>query len=212
VTVKEYLQAEDIVVEDGRATGVLALDARTNSTARFAAGAVVLATGGVGQLFRVSTNPDIATGVGIALAYRAGAEVRDMEFVQFHPTALRMPGVPIFLISEAVRGEGGLLRNKAGERFMPGYDERAELRPRPGPDAGTGAGIARGALHDGRRAHERLGRNDGAGAIRLRRVRLHRRARRQPPRQQLAPRDGGLRAARGGAHRGIAGHMRRTKR
>jgi L-aspartate oxidase len=78
----------------------------------------------------VSTNPEIATGDGVALGYRAGAEVQDMEFIQFHPTALRLPGVPIFLISEAVRGEGGVLRNASGERFMPGYHEGAELAPR----------------------------------------------------------------------------------
>jgi L-aspartate oxidase len=130
ITVKEYVQAEDIVVEQGRATAVRALDVRTNTTERFDAGAIIIATGGVGQMFRVSTNPEIATADGIALAYRAGAEVQDMEFIQFHPTALRLPGVPIFLISEAVRGEGGVLRNASGERFMPGYDEKAELAPR----------------------------------------------------------------------------------
>jgi L-aspartate oxidase len=130
ITIKEYVQVEDLVIEDGRATALLALDTRTNTTERFDAGAIVLATGGCGQLFRVSTNPDVTTGDGIALAYRAGAEVQDMEFIQFHPTALRIPGVPIFLISEAVRGEGGVLRNAAGERFMPSYSEQAELAPR----------------------------------------------------------------------------------
>ena len=130
ITVKEYLQAAEIAVEAGRATAVIALDARTGSLERFDAGAIILATGGVGQLFRVSTNPDIATGDGIALAYRAGAEVQDMEFIQFHPTALRLPGVPIFLISEAVRGEGGVLRNAAGDRFMLDVHEKAELAPR----------------------------------------------------------------------------------
>ncbi|MEX2247327.1 MAG: L-aspartate oxidase [Dehalococcoidia bacterium] len=130
ITIKEHVQVEEIVVEDGRATAVRALDARTNLTERFQAGAIVLATGGCGQLFRISTNPDVATADGVALAYRAGAEVQDMEFMQFHPTALRLPGVPVFLISEAVRGEGGLLRNAAGERFMPSYHEKAELAPR----------------------------------------------------------------------------------
>ena len=130
ITIKEYVQVEEIVVENGRATALIALDTRTNATERFDAGAIILATGGVGQLFRVSTNPEIATGDGIALAYRAGAEVQDMEFIQFHPTALTLPGVPIFLISEAVRGEGGILRNAAGERFMPGYNDKAELAPR----------------------------------------------------------------------------------
>lgn len=130
ISIKEHVQVEDVVVEGGRATGVLALDTHMNVPARFDAGAVILATGGVGQMFRVSTNPDVATGDGIALAYRAGAEVQDMEFVQFHPTALRLPGVPVFLISEAVRGEGAVLRNAAGERFMPRYHEQAELAPR----------------------------------------------------------------------------------
>jgi L-aspartate oxidase len=78
----------------------------------------------------VTTNPDVSTGDGIALAYACGAEVMDLEFTQFHPTALRLPGAPVFLISEAVRGEGALLYSTRGERFMPRYDERAELAPR----------------------------------------------------------------------------------
>ncbi len=130
ITIKEHVQVEEILVEGGRAAGLMALDTRTGATERFDAGAIVLATGGCGQLFRVSTNPDVTTGDGIALAYRAGAEVQDMEFIQFHPTALKIPGVPIFLISEAVRGEGGVLRNAAGERFMPRYSAQAELAPR----------------------------------------------------------------------------------
>ncbi len=130
ITIKEYVQVEEVVVEGGRAVALLALDTRSNVTERFDGDAIVLATGGCGQLFRVSTNPDVATADGVALAYRAGAEVQDMEFIQFHPTALRLPGVPIFLISEAVRGEGAVLRNGAGERFMPGYHEKAELAPR----------------------------------------------------------------------------------
>jgi L-aspartate oxidase len=130
ITIKEYVQAEDIAVADGRAVAVNGLDTRTNTIERFDAAAIILATGGVGQMFRASTNPEVATADGIALAYRAGAELQDMEFIQFHPTALRLPGVPIFLISEAVRGEGGLLRNSAGERFMPEYHQQAELAPR----------------------------------------------------------------------------------
>ncbi|MBI2723825.1 MAG: L-aspartate oxidase [Chloroflexi bacterium] len=130
ITIKEHVQAEQLIVDAGNATGVVALDARTGTTVRFGAGAIILATGGCGQLFRVSTNPDVATGDGVALAYRAGAEIADMEFIQFHPTALRLPGVPIFLISEAVRGEGGVLRNADGERFMPRYHDLAELAPR----------------------------------------------------------------------------------
>jgi L-aspartate oxidase len=130
VTILEHSQALEVVVKDGTATGVVALDARTNSTEEFGCRNLVLATGGCGQLYRVSTNPPVATADGVALAYRAGAEVMDMEFIQFHPTALRLPGVPVFLISEAVRGEGALLVNSEGDRFMPGYDPRAELAPR----------------------------------------------------------------------------------
>jgi L-aspartate oxidase len=130
VTIMEHSQALDIVVEDGAAKGVLALDARNNSTGEYSCNHLVLATGGCGQLYRVSTNPPVATADGVALGYRAGAEIMDMEFMQFHPTALRLPGVPVFLISEAVRGEGALLLNAEGRRFMPDYDERAELAPR----------------------------------------------------------------------------------
>jgi L-aspartate oxidase len=102
----------------------------TGVVAEYGARSVILATGGAGQLYAVTTNPEVATGDGIAIAYRAGAEIMDMEFVQFHPTALKLPGVQPFLISEAVRGEGGLLRDVNGVRFMPQYDERAELAPR----------------------------------------------------------------------------------
>ncbi|MPZ49321.1 MAG: L-aspartate oxidase [Dehalococcoidia bacterium] len=130
VTIMEHSQALDVVAEDGIAKGIVALDARTNVTQEFACRHLILATGGCGQLYRVSTNPPVATADGVALAYRSGAEVMDMEFIQFHPTALRLPGVPVFLISEAVRGEGALLLNAEGERFMPGYDDRAELAPR----------------------------------------------------------------------------------
>ncbi|WP_067874983.1 L-aspartate oxidase [Agromyces aureus] len=92
------------------------------------ADAVVLATGGAGQLFRHTTNPDVATGDGVAAAWRAGAEIADLEFVQFHPTALAAPGTP--LISEAVRGEGAVLRDRDGRRFMTEISEQAELAPR----------------------------------------------------------------------------------
>lgn len=92
--------------------------------------ATVLCSGGAGQLYRYTTNPEVATADGVAMAYRAGAEIRDMEFIQFHPTALSYPGAPRFLISEAVRGEGAYLRNIKGERFMHGYHELLELAPR----------------------------------------------------------------------------------
>jgi L-aspartate oxidase len=94
------------------------------------AGPVVLATGGAGSLFRQSSNPSIATGEGVAIAFRAGALLADMEFVQFHPTAFHRDGAPRFLITEALRGEGAVLRNESGERFMPAVHPDAELAPR----------------------------------------------------------------------------------
>jgi len=129
IAVYENQYIVDVLTDGGRCIGVLALDARGRLTA-YLARATILATGGAGQLFINSTNPDVATGDGIAIAYRAGAEIADVEFVQFHPTALYGEGSPKFLISEAVRGEGALLVNKYGERFMPAYHQRAELAPR----------------------------------------------------------------------------------
>lgn len=119
----------DLLTDGGRCAGVLALDPDGRLRA-YLGKATVLATGGTGQLYRNSTNPEVATGDGIAMAYRAGAKIKDIEFVQFHPTALYHPGSPKFLISEAVRGEGAILLNTRGERFMPAYHERAELAPR----------------------------------------------------------------------------------
>jgi L-aspartate oxidase len=92
--------------------------------------ATILCTGGTGQLYRYTTNPEVATGDGVAMAYRAGADIRDMEFNQFHPTSLCYPGAPRFLISEAVRGEGAYLRNIRGDRFMDKYHPQLELAPR----------------------------------------------------------------------------------
>jgi L-aspartate oxidase len=114
----------------GVVTGIRALNTKTGEMGDSGCRHLILATGGAGQMYRVSTNPAVATGDGIALAYRAGAEVMDMEFVQFHPTALKLAGVQPFLISEAVRGEGGVLLDVNGERFMPEYHPKAELAPR----------------------------------------------------------------------------------
>src|SRR5437899_12870432 len=90
---------------------------------------VILASGGCGMVYRETTNPPVATGDGMAAAYRAGAELRDMEFMQFHPTVLYVAGSSRFLISEAVRGEGAYLRDTNGVQFMPKEDPRAELAP-----------------------------------------------------------------------------------
>ena len=130
ITILEYCLAIEILVLEGGVYGVIALDLNSGSIERYGCRFVILATGGVGRLFKITTNPDIATGDGIALAYRAGAEITDMEFFQFHPTALRLPGVPLFLISEAVRGEGGILRNSKGEQFMKNYNPEGDLAPR----------------------------------------------------------------------------------
>ncbi len=120
----------DLLTSGERCVGALVIDAETGEREVFWAGAVVLATGGAGQVFRVTTNPLIATGDGLAAAWRAGAEVADLEFVQFHPTALDHDAAPRFLITEALRGEGAYLLDCHGERFMIGVHPLAELAPR----------------------------------------------------------------------------------
>ncbi len=128
--IREHCLVTRILVDDGQVAGVRILDCRSGEVTEFGCRFLILATGGAGQLFKFTTNPEVATGDGVALAYNAGAEIADMEFFQFHPTALCLPGVPVFLISEAMRGEGALLRNNKGYRFMPDYAAQAELAPR----------------------------------------------------------------------------------
>jgi len=130
IQVLEDCLVTEILVEKGRVSGIKALDCRTGSIEEFECRFLILATGGAGQLYKFSTNPEVATGDGVVLAFNAGAEITDMEFFQFHPTALRLPGVTPFLISEAVRGEGGILRNVDGYRFMPDYTPEGDLAPR----------------------------------------------------------------------------------
>lgn len=125
-----FANTESLIVEDGRCVGVRFLDPILRSPREVYAKAVIMCTGGAGQLYQHTTNPPVATGDGMAMAYFAGAEMADMEFIQFHPTALSIEGAPRFLLSEAMRGEGGILRNVQGERFMGRYDERLELAPR----------------------------------------------------------------------------------
>lgn len=112
--------------------GVYVLNLKTNKIEKILSKVTMLATGGNGQVYRTTTNPSIATGDGIAMVYRAKGRIENMEFIQFHPTALYEPGVrgQSFLITEAVRGDGGILRNHKGEAFMERYDERKDLAPR----------------------------------------------------------------------------------
>ncbi len=116
--------------EQGAVAGAVAFDQTSGALIHLRARAVMLATGGIGRVYKETTNPDVATGDGVAAAYRAGAEIQDIEFVQFHPTALYVAGAPRFLLSEALRGEGAYLRNEAGDRFMERYHPLKELAPR----------------------------------------------------------------------------------
>lgn len=129
VVIHEDIQVIDLITRDGRCYGVVALRPDGQKVA-YLSWATVLATGGAGQLYKNTTNPSVATGDGLAAAYRAGTALADMEFIQFHPTALYHPGNPKFLITEALRGEGAVLVSPAGERFMPRYHPRADLAPR----------------------------------------------------------------------------------
>lgn len=129
-SVKRYVFAFtiDLIVVDNRCIGAVVL--RGEELVNIYAKAIILATGGAGQIFARTTNPAISTGDGMAIAYRAGAMLTDMEFIQFHPTTLYHPSAPQFLLSEAMRGEGAILRNINGEQFMSRYHEMADLAPR----------------------------------------------------------------------------------
>ncbi|RRR69847.1 MAG: L-aspartate oxidase [Candidatus Viridilinea halotolerans] len=129
ITMLANWQAADLLEADGRIAGLLARDP-DGQWHHLLAAATIIASGGAGALYGLTSNQPTALGEGIAMAYRAGAEVSDMEFVQFHPTVYRLQNGDGFLISEAVRGEGGILRTPTGERFMPAYDPRGELAPR----------------------------------------------------------------------------------
>jgi L-aspartate oxidase len=128
VTVVDNAFAIDLLTDNGRVMGVLYH--RRSELFAALAGATILATGGCGRIWRETTNPPVATGDGLAMAYRAGAALADLEFMQFHPTTLYIAGGARLLITEAMRGEGAVLKNHAGERFMPAYHPDAELAPR----------------------------------------------------------------------------------
>ncbi len=130
IMVYENCFAIDLLLNDTECIGAKILDIKNRKIFDIFARASVLATGGVGYIYQNTTNPEIATGDGIAMAKRAGAKLEDMEFVQFHPTTLNEFGAPHFLITEALRGEGAILVNVSGERFMLDYDNKGELAPR----------------------------------------------------------------------------------
>ncbi len=130
IPILEYFMAVNLVTSEDRVIGAYVLDVERKRVIRIQAKIVVLATGGAGKIYLYTSNPDVATGDGIAMAYRAGATIMNMEFFQFHPTCLYHPYAKSFLITEALRGEGAILVDKDGNRFMEKYDERKELAPR----------------------------------------------------------------------------------
>ncbi|TAM84761.1 MAG: L-aspartate oxidase [Acidobacteria bacterium] len=130
IKIRPHTFVTDLLLDRTKVAGVNYIDAKSSRLRTIEAGAVVLATGGLGQVYKETTNPDVACGDGVAIAYRSGALLSDMEFVQFHPTALYAKGAPRFLLSEALRGEGGILRNIDLHRFMPHYHDACELAPR----------------------------------------------------------------------------------
>ena len=130
VRIHSFSAITDLLTDGLSVCGAVAFEEKTGRNIAIRARAVLLATGGLGRVYRVTTNPDVATGDGVAMAYRIGAEISDLEFVQFHPTALHVEGAPSFLLSEALRGEGAVLLNGGRERFMEAYHPMAELAPR----------------------------------------------------------------------------------
>jgi L-aspartate oxidase len=126
----EQHAAVDLILSGNRCIGAYVLDSRAGEVRTFLAPVVVLATGGSGKVYLYTTNPDVATGDGVAMAWRAGATIANMEFMQFHPTCLYHPQARNFLISEALRGEGGILKLRNGQTFMERYDAQRELAPR----------------------------------------------------------------------------------
>src|SRR5580658_4154806 len=131
---QSYSAITDLLIagagDSRRAAGAVVFEESTGRLHDVLSRAVLLATGGLGRVFKETTNPDVATGDGVAMAWRAGAAIANIEFVQFHPTALQVEGAPRFLLSEALRGEGAVLRNNAGEAFMSRYHEMKDLAPR----------------------------------------------------------------------------------
>ncbi|MEX2681680.1 MAG: L-aspartate oxidase, partial [Candidatus Sigynarchaeota archaeon] len=130
VQIRENTIAVNLIKENGRCIGIHALDKASGNVFSIDARFTIISTGGAGKVYLYTSNPDIATGDGIAMAYRAGAAIANMEFFQFHPTCLYHPQAKSFLISEALRGEGAILKNHLGERFMLKYHKLAELAPR----------------------------------------------------------------------------------
>ena len=130
ISVFENFMAVNLIKINGRCWGAYVLDSKKDEVDTFLAGVTILATGGAGKVYVYTSNPDVATGDGIAMAYRIGCKIADMEFMQFHPTCLFHPEAKTFLISEALRGEGAILKDKSGNRFMKKYHPRAELASR----------------------------------------------------------------------------------
>ncbi|HET7618436.1 MAG TPA: L-aspartate oxidase [Vicinamibacterales bacterium] len=157
IHVHAHARVIGLTIADGRCAGAVFVD-ESGTIGHAVARCTLLATGGAGQVFRETTNPRVATGDGIAMAWRAGAAVADMEFVQFHPTALKVSGQPRFLLSEALRGEGARLVNAAGEPFMTKYDPAGDLAPRDR----VARGIAREAEATGAPVYLQLGHLDPA--------------------------------------------------